>query len=63
MSPLPDPGKQAAEVAYRMANILWHKGRAIQAIDLYRRAIALELAQLFPRSMLMQRASESTEHA
>jgi glycosyltransferase involved in cell wall biosynthesis len=48
MCPPTDAGKQAAEVAYRMANILSHKGRTIQAIELYRRAIALEPSYVPP---------------
>jgi glycosyltransferase involved in cell wall biosynthesis len=37
-----DQARQAAEVAYRMANIFSYKGKADQAIVLYRRAIDLE---------------------
>ena len=42
MPPGGDHSRQAAEVAYRMANILAHKGKVDQAITLYQRAINLE---------------------
>src|SRR5262245_54506998 len=40
MGPDANEGKQAAEVAYRMANILSYRGRTGHAVDWYRRAIA-----------------------
>src|SRR6516164_8667593 len=46
MLPHDDRGRQAAQVAYRMANIFAYKGKFDRAIALYQRAIDLEPSYL-----------------